>query len=410
MSDVSVITAGADGWPRVRWIDEVAFGYTWPETGAEIHQKVLELDRTLLAVMGGEDVGIASTFSLSMSLPGASACPVAGLTWVGVLPTHRRRGVLNALMRHHLDELHEQTGEPIAALFAAEPAIYGRYGYGLGSQRLKVSVPREFARLMTPPTPDEPAALLVSADDVRPQLALVADAVAHGRPGVPTRTPLWWDRTLDDPPSERSGSSALRTLLVADDSGPRGFALYSTKEEWDDRGAQGTLAVRELMAVDAQARRALWRVLLGTDLMKEVSYWNLPIDDPILLELADLRRALPTVVDALFVRVVDIARGLSARTYAVDIDVVLEVEDTFCPWNTGRWRLTGGPDGAACSPTTEAADLTLDARELGAIYLGGTSLRMLADAGFVTEHRTGAIDATTRAFASARAPWCPFIF
>ncbi len=408
MTTIEVVLAGDDGWDRVRYIDELAFGYTWPGESAAIHRAVLEMDRTVLALVDGVDAGIASTYSLRMSVPGAAGVPVAGLTWVGVLPTHRRRGVLRAMMRQHLDDLHDNGHEPVAALFAAEPGIYGRFGYGLASQRYSVKIPREFARLTS--TDDEPTAVLVEAEATRPQLALVADAVAAQRPGLPTRNPLWWDRTLDDPPSERGGASALRTLLVADESGPRAYALYSTKEIWDGGGAQGLLQVREVMAVDAPARRALWRVLLGTDLMADYVYRMLPLDDPLLLELVDPRRAQPSLVDGLFVRIVDVDRALTARTYATDIDVVLAIDDPFCPWNSGRWHLSGGPTGAVCSPTTEAADLNLDATSLGSAYLGAPTLRARADAGLVSEERTGAIDAVQRAFVSPRAPWCPFIF
>ena len=170
---------------------------------------------------------------------------------------------------------------------------------------------------------------------------------------------------------------------MTDDGGPRGYALYRTKESWGPGGAEGTLDIREVAATDPAAHRALWRVLLGTDLVGEVSYYNLPVDDPLTRLLVDPRRAAPRLVDALFTRLVDVARALTARTYAVPVEVVLDLDDPFCPWNTGCWRLSGGPDGATCAPTTEDADLSLDAQALGALFLGGTSLRALADAGMV---------------------------
>lgn len=409
MTAIQVNVAAPDDWERIRRVDELAFGFTSSEERAAQAPAVLEMDRTLVATLDGADAGLASTFSLQMSVPGVSRLPVAGLTWVGVLPTHRRRGVLTALMRRHLDDLHEQGRESVAALWAAEPGIYGRYGYGLSSQRLSIKVPREFARLGSPPE-DEPQAAFADPESVRPQLALVADAVAASRPGFLHRTPVWWDRTLSDLPGERDGASALRTLLVTDDGGPRGYALYRTKESWGPGGAEGTLDIREVAATDPAAHRALWRVLLGTDLVGEVSYYNLPVDDPLTRLLVDPRRAAPRLVDALFTRLVDVARALTARTYAVPVEVVLDLDDPFCPWNSGCWRLSGGPDGATCAPTTEDADLSLDAQALGALFLGGTSLRALADAGMVREHRSGAIDDTGRAFRAAREPWCPFVF
>ncbi len=409
MNHVAVEPAGPDGWERVRRIDELAFGYTWSDAG-KIHQELLELDRTVIASVNGVDAGIASTYSLQMSVPGTPRQPVAGLTWVGVLPTHRRQGVLTAMMRQHLDDLQERAAEPIAALYASEPSIYGRFGYGHASSRVRVIIPREFSRLALPQDPHEPTVSFVDPDDVRPQVAVVADQVAVGRAGIIARGPRWWDRTFDDHPENRNGFSELRALLVADPEGPRGYALFRTKESWGQGGANGELDVREVMASDPLAHRAVWRTLLGTDLMGQFTYWALPTDDPLLHLLTDPRRAQPTLSDALFVRIVDVARALTARTYAVEVDLVMDLEDDFCGWNTGRWRLSGGPAGATCAPTTESADLSLDARSLGAVYLGGTSVRGLADAGFVTEHRPGSVDGLSRAFLAARAPWCPLVF
>ena len=408
MSDIAVTVAGPEGWERVKFVDERAFGYTWPAAGSEPHRAVLEMDRTVIATVDGTDAGVASTYSLDMSVPGGRL-PVAGLTWVGVLPTYRRRGVLTAMMRDHLDGLRDG-GEAVAALYAAEPAIYGRFGYGLASTRFSVSIPREFARLTVGPRPDDPEAVLAEPEDVRPQLALVNDAVAAARAGMPARSPVWWDRTLNDSESDRGGGSALRALVVRDDQAPRAYALYRTKEAWGLGGANGEIEIREAMAADPAAHRVLWSVLLGTDLVGTTSYRMLPLDDPLLHLLVDPRRACPTVIDALYVRLVDVARALTGRTYAVPVDVVLDVTDPFAPWNTGRWRLSGGPEGATCAPTTEPADLALDVRELGAIYLGGTPLRPLADAGLVDEQRLGAVDAVTTAFRTPRAPWCPFVF
>ena len=198
--------------------------------------------------------------------------------------------------------------------------------------------------------------------------------------------------------------------MVRDATAPRAYALYRTKDAWGPGGANGEIEIREAMAADPAAHRVLWTVLLGTDLVGTTNSRMLPARRPAAAAARDPRRATPTVIDSLYVRLVDVTRALTGRTYAVPVDVVLDVSDPFAPWNTGRWRLSAGPEGATCAPTTEPADLALDVRELGAVFLGGTSLRALADAGLVEEQRSGAVDATSRAFLSARAPWCPFVF
>jgi predicted acetyltransferase len=273
-----------------------------------------------------------------------------------------------------------------------------------------VRIPREFARLTIPPAADDPRPRLVTPEDVRPQLALVADAVRAHRPAIPVRNSAWWDRTLYDATSVRSGGSELRALLIEDETGPRGYALYRTKNEWDNGGSKGALMIREIMAADPVAHGALWHVLLSTDLIGEVVYGMLPVDDPLMHQLVNPRRVTPLLLDAVFVRVVDVARALTGRAYSSELDVVIDLVDDFCPWNSGHWRLSANAEAVTCAPTTEAADLTVDASTLGAAYLGGTSLQSLADAGRIIEHRPGSVDETSRAFLSSRAPWCPFVF
>jgi predicted acetyltransferase len=128
-------------------------------------------------------------------------------------------------------------------------------------------------------------------------------------------------------------------------------------------------------------------------------------DDPLLDLLLDPRAPSPITRDGLWVRPVDVGRALAARTYARDIDVVLDVTDGTLPWNVGKWQLSGGPDGATCEPSTRKADLTVDVRELGAVYLGRPSLVRLGRAGLVEEHTAGALAATSEAFSTSRLPF-----
>lgn len=127
--------------------------------------------------------------------------------------------------------------------------------------------------------------------------------------------------------------------------------------------------------------------------------------------MSDIRRCGLRVRDDLHLRLVDVGAALRVRTYQAPLDVVFEVEDAFCPWNEGRWRLTGDPKGATCERTADAADLSLSVRELGAAYLGGVSLSSLAAAGLVRELREGALaEASVGFLASGLAPWLPHGF
>jgi predicted acetyltransferase len=364
----------------------------------------------------GALVALHATHGFVLPVPGAPQATVAagGLTWVGVHPDHRRRGLLRAMMTAHLDEVAAH-GEPVSALFAAEPAIYGRFGYGLASRQQWLVLPRRAA--LRPVAGVDGVRTSIVRADVDAHADLVGDLHVEAwasRPGAMTRrTPglrRWW---LDDPPFLRSGAEA-RLLLLAHDAvtgALRGYALFRRTHAWTDGGPDGTVKVGDLAALDPAANAALWLRLLDLDLTARVDTGIRPMDDPLVHLLLDVRAGTPRVHDGLWVRVVDVPAALAGRRYACPVDVVLDVRDDLRPANAGRWRLTGGPDGATCERAGAATpDLGLDVRELGAAYLGGESLAGLVVAGLVEEHRPGAAARVTAGFSSALAPFCPWQF
>lgn len=397
-------------------IDAHAFHQAWPISDDErdAATAALETDRCIVAEglspqdgIGGI-VGIAAAYSFFMSVPGGET-PVAGVTYVGVVSTARRRGVLRAMMRHQLHDLHERRAEAVAALWASEASIYGRFGYGVAAQRLKVSVPRVPA-LQRAPAPDPTLRLRLADPRDVDLVAPVYEAERATRPGMPALDAAGHRHRALDLPGRRNGASELRCVVAEDDERVRGYAYFAVKESWNDFQPAGTVGVRALHALDPAARAALWSYLLDIDLAARTEAGMLPVDDPLLHWLPNPRAAQPRLVDTLHVRLVDVDRALVARRYAATVDLVVGVRDVLCPWNDRGWRLRGGPEGATCEPTTDAPDVVLDVRELGAAYLGGTTLVSLADAGLVEERRPGAVETLSRALRSPRAPWSPFVF
>jgi predicted acetyltransferase len=175
-------------------------------------------------------------------------------------------------------------------------------------------------------------------------------------------------------------------------------------------GPAGTVELVELAAVDTAAHRVLWNRLLDLDLTVQVVCHRMAVDDPLLHLLVSLPSATPKVSHNLWCRVVDVPAALAGRRYAAPVDVVLELTDTRCPWNAGRWHLTGDPSNARCEPTSATPQLRLDVRELGALYLGGTPLLALADAGLVAVDDPAALAPASTAFGWPRAPFCPWVF
>ncbi|QAY71511.1 GNAT family N-acetyltransferase [Xylanimonas protaetiae] len=381
----------------------------------------LAWDRTVGVVApdarDGELAAMYSSYPFrAFPVPGATTA-AGGLTWVGVHPQHRRRGILTAMIDAHLAECAAR-GEAFSALFAAEHAIYGRFGYGRAADDLRLEIPRGAALR------DVPGA---DAHTVRVELASreahgdLVDRV-HRRAGLGVggvNRPGWVSRETaglqaafwDDSPLRRAGRETQRVVVVERDGEPRGYARLRRKLDWETAGPRGRVDTGEVVALDAAAARALWGVLLDLDLTSVVAPFVLPVDDVVTHLLVDRRAALPRVADNLWVRLVDAPAALAARQYAADVDVVLALGDERLPANTGTWHLRAPAFApATCSRTDAAPDLELDVRELGAAYLGGTSLAALAASGLVTERTPGALARAAAAFAWPLAPGCSWIF
>ncbi|HSR83108.1 MAG TPA: GNAT family N-acetyltransferase [Streptosporangiaceae bacterium] len=392
-----------------------AFLDEWPAEDREIERPVTEFDRTIAAFDGEQMVGTASAYTFRLTVPGGTA-DAAGVSLVSVLPSHRRRGILTDMMRYQFSDAGRR-GEAIAILYASESGIYGRYGFGLASWHERIQIRRGDGRLTVgraAPSSGDLSLRLADPADVRSDLAKLFVAVLPTRPGMLSRSDAWWDILLADAPSRRDGMSPLRCLLAEDAAGLRGYALYRTKGGWADGLPDGALVVRELTALDPAATAALWTDLFSRDLVSEVSAVHRPVDDPLLAMLADPRRALPLVGDALWVRLIDLPTAMVQRKYASAVDVVLEAQDGFLPENAGRWRLTSsGPDAggnARCERTTAPADVLLSVQALGAGYLGGASFGQLAAAGHVSERTPGAVARLATAMSWDPRPWCSMMF
>lgn len=288
--------------------------------------------------------------------------------------------------------------------------IYGRFGYGAATFAVSAEIDTARVRLSPPP----------GTEDVRLRYAAPGDALAAceavyartvpERPGMLARRPGWERVGLLDPESERGGASPLQCVLAQRDGETVGFARYRVRPDWTPSGAEGQVLLKDLAGVDPAARAALWRFLFDLDLTSSLKTRGRPLDEDWQHLVSDVRRCGLQVRDSLYVRPVDVGAALQARTYQAPVDVVLEVTDDFCPWNAGRWRLSGDTKGASCDRTTDAADLTLSVRELGAAYLGGVSLASLAAAGRVRELRGGALAEASVGFGSTVAPWLPHGF
>ena len=385
----------------------------------ELHTEASELDRRVFEnkrmfgfKVGRRWVATCGDFARQLTVPGGAAVPTAAVTVVTVHPPYRRRGLLTAMMRHQL-ELVAKRGEPLAALWASESLIYGRFGYGPTVNRAVLTgTNRRLGFLPGVGTSG-------SVDEVTREVFLRAAPALHesmrpDRPGSMVRDKDVWEFAVFDKEFARGGASQMRYVLHYDVSGDvDGFATYRFKENFLDE-PESEIRVREVWAEDASAYASLWRYLLDLDLARTFRLWNAPMDEPLRHLVTDARAVGTSVTDSLYVRVVDVAAALTARAYAAGVDLVIEVDDPLLPENSGRYRLVtdGAAEGSSAEVTrvTSVPDVSMGVLELGTIYLGGVPLSDLHRVGRVTEHTPGAVAAASTAFGWHRAPWCPDMF
>lgn len=362
-------------------------------------------DRMYAAFDGDTIVGGAGGFPFRMSVPGGSDIDAGGTTAVGVLPTHRRRGILTQLMRAHLDDCHVR-GESVAYLWASEATIYPRFGYGLASRAGKMTLSRDRTKFALPFEP-RGVARLVGLEEAAQLFPPLYEQVRRQRAGMFERTQSWWEtRRLFDNPERRQGSGPLNRVVIELDGEAVAYALYRVKQEWSGGVSSGTATVVEAMAPDGEAARELWRWLLDFDWTSQFVADLLPEDHELFLLLAEPRRMNLHLGDGLWVRLVDVGAALAGRTYEGDGEVVLEVSDAFCPWNEGRYLVSAeGVERVERSP-----DLGVDVTGLGSVFLGGFSFASLNRSQRVKEFTNSAIAVADRLFGTSSAPWCPEIF
>ena len=411
MPDYEMRAATADELPQFFAMLTAAFGDDSNDDELAIETLTAEPERSIAAFEGSDIVATAGAFTFELSVPGGRL-PTAGVTYVGVRATHRRRGLLSTMMRDQLHDIHRR-GEPIAALWASEAAIYGRFGYGVASQLLRIEIDRVDARVRTD-VADDPSLRLrqVTPGEVASDIEQIELALVDRRPGQFVRDKRWIDTLVADPKSRHGSMSSLRGILAYDGDDAVGYAVYRSKNDAvrPHMLPNGEVIVFAQAALNPAADVALTRSLLSLDLMRRVRWWNRPVDSSLPHLLTDARQARTTVLDGLHVRVVDLPTALEARRYTGPVDVVLEVEDPICDWNSGRWHLRGDRDSSRCTRTDDDAAIRLSMEDLGAVFLGGTSLATLADAGRVKAADEESLVRTSEAFGWHVAPWCPVIF
>jgi predicted acetyltransferase len=362
-----------------------------------------DLTRRLGAFVDGTLCGTTGSFGAELTVPGGRTVPMAAVTQVTVMPTHRRQGLLREMMHTQLNDAVAR-GEIVAMLIAAEWPIYGRFGYGMAVEAAGTIIDAAAARFR-----DDRRIGSIDVVDLATLRTVAPQPFDRHRvftPGAISREPITWDFVLgvvlrpgEDPPKRQF------RVLHRDESGTiDGYAVYAAGEDWVHNRPKVKLDVHELIAVTDEASVALWRYLCEIDWVTEIHAHVRAVDEdlrPLFVDGRVVRQADRS--DHMWVRLLDVPAALAARRYEVPVSAVLEVDDGF--FGGGRYHLTGDAAGATCTPTDDPADVALDVDVLGAAYLGGAPLAPYVAAGRVRELTPGAVAALDRGLRTARAPW-----
>jgi predicted acetyltransferase len=397
---IEIRTPREEQWRAAMLAASTVFAEDASDESLERFRKTLVRERFYAAYDGDLPVGTAADFPFTLTVPGGELA-AGGVTWVTVLPTHRRQGVLTQMMRKELDDLHER-GEPLAVLWASEAAIYGRFGYGMAAPHFEMAADTSRFAFRNDPGRTGSVRMTPLADAIDPCMH-VYERVRPAVPGFTARAWQWWEEyRLADPEEWRRGASPKYAAIVELDGEPAAYAIYRIKSDWESGFSKSVVRVVEALAASPAAEREVWRFVFGIDLIVRVDS-RLDPASPLVLMVVDARSLQLRLSEGLWLRLVDLQGALSGRSYATDDDLVLDVSDDFCPWNAGRWRV----GGSGVERTGDDAELELDVADLASAYLGAFSFTRLLAAQRVRELKDDAIARADALFRTPRPPYCP---
>ncbi len=410
LAEPTLRTLTADQFDAFHRAEERGFQEVTPPEILAVERELVDPARFFGFTVGDRWVTTFGSFPRELTVPGGAAIPASAVTAVTVHGAYRRRGLLRRMMTEELRRAADR-GETVAALYASESGIYGRFGYGQAAAETRLTgrtgemtLRREITAAL------DAAGGSVDEVDKEHYLDLVTDLhdrLRAGRPGSLDRPRGWWDIRLADPPDWREGATPARYVVSYDRDGRvDGHATYRVKAQYDDGNPDGVLRIRELEADSAVGHARLWRYLTSLDLVRTFTLSRAPVDHVLQYLVDDPREIVARRTDSLYVRLVDVPAALRARTYAAPAELTVAVRDEMIADNDGVFELRVDRDDASVRRTDREPELTMDVRELGSIYLGGTSVGVLCAAGLVTEHRAGVAAVASAAFGWPLAPFC----
>lgn len=367
---------------------------------------------TLCAFEDGKLATSYAAWPLTMQFNGQSVS-VAGVTMVGTLPIYRRRGYLRQVTAKHFELLHENGERPLAILFASMTEIYHRYGYAVVSTRNSYSVePRYLDFALPRPVPGN----LSEVSDA--EFGLMAElyqrfqaertGYLHRSSTMEVATEAPW--TVLVPSSTRG---VLTKLVYREAGEPLGYVIYSAEPErivGPGPKPSHRISIRDLVWLMPSAYQAVWNYFANMDLVTDVVWGRVPVDDPLPHLLLEPRMLNLTAHDGLLGRIVDVERALPARGYHEEATLTFEILDDLCPWNQGRWRLETSLTGASIKRVTDEPQLMMPVSTLAMLVFGQISATEAARMGRLDVLEPGALSLWDRVMRTDYRPFCADYF
>jgi predicted acetyltransferase len=412
MSDLEIRTALEEELPEVHRVSSAAFGEVADPAEEAAARASFNRERSLCGYDDGRLVATSTVYSMELVVPGGDSLPAGGVTWVAVLPTHRRLGLLRRMMAGQMDRMVE-SGEAVSVLLSSEGSIYRRFGYGPATWVTEFKLHARSVRFESKVKPSGRVTLL-NPTQARETLVPLFERLRSRRVGEVSRPEGWWTEYLFDPKHRREDGGGMFHVVHTTVAGnTNGYATYRVKVGWEADSPCSTLRLVEIVAEKPEAYAALWHYLLHVDLVQTVAFSRGRTDEPLRWLLADPRALrVEGLTDYLWVRILDIPRALSSRTYAHPGRLVLEIRRSFPEETIVRCELAVDTPGGrgTCNSTADGPDLCLEDADLGSMFLGGVSCEAIAASGRVREITAGARALADAMFMTKTQPYCCTLF
>ena len=390
---IELRTSTWNDFPSVKVINARGENGYRSQVDFDAHRLVFTPDRSIMAFDGKNMVGNALSYEMDMYIPGGIS-KIAAVASVSVQATHRRKGINRSIMKYQLEDIHSRQ-EPLAVLQASESIIYGRYGYGMASFESNLEIEKtRSAYAIDHASEGQPYFIEESeAIEIFPQI--YAKAIEN-RVGMVRRRENWWEFRFREP-GLKGGDPKSWFVKYQKNGEADGYLRYTIND--------AELNIIELIASSHEAYSSLWRLCLDMDLVDIIKAEHRPADEELKWMLADPRRLVEHSSDRYWVRLVDVKKALSQRSYSVDGSLTLEVKDNFLPWNQEVVELRSESGESSCATSNKNPDIVLSAGDLGAVYLGGINFSTLLASGRIEEITKGSVSKANLMFSTERKPW-----